>query len=719
MWCVREEALYFLSKNKCISSPGCSTQEGEASIKAEPTDAAQRPFNYDVVDVSSGFLTRIAYKKKVKSSKLDGLLERRVKQHVIEERQRQQVSASKPKTPALVPPASAPAPSTPVRPRSPLKPHTLAQTQLALGNAVKVEEKSSTPQTPGLGEVRGGENEGESYTELSKTTEDTVAPLPFPGLDSTPKDTCSTGTGGDSASPQNQTTSLPQEPNADLLERTMGPKVTNSDTSGQEGLKLPEGETTAQGTHRSLEHQTASVASDVTKAVHIDNTGSEIPNLKFDSVRTATNVLDQKSGQNTSPFKPVQQNPEIFAHSGPGENGTGPAENQEIGQHKTKSISSPDSGPVSSLPQVNGNDGLGSESMLSNSVMGSNNGVLTNSPQPKVNSTVKLEEQGLVVSPKDRMQQKPLVNGDLTPVNNSTETGLKEPGLVSRVEGQSSISDQEYKPPIKITRLENNLDALGANTQSTQQHNSTSPVQTETKPSSVVKIIRMAPSPIPSAEESSLSDDFAEENSNSGTTEPLKTLITQVTTKSTTTTTTVVSTEMRTANTPSNACRETVSTTESSAVSTLKTMTKTTVTKICSPGLDGQSDDSQSEMVKQEQRTVLLASVSKSTTDTDGKTSVTSVAVSQEDSSSTKDHVRLLKFSRTKKTRSGTALPSYRKFVTKSSRKSIFVLPYDNLKVLARRGGFREVPVFSYNAKPALDIWPYPSPRPTFGITWR
>nr|XP_019939674.1 PREDICTED: nucleosome-remodeling factor subunit BPTF isoform X3 [Paralichthys olivaceus] len=691
----------------------CSTQEDKASVKVEPTDDSQRPFNYDVVDVSNGFLTRIAYKKKVKSSKLDGLLERRVKQHVIEEKQRQQVSASKLKTPAPVPPVSqvsAPAPSTPVRPRSPLKPHTLAQTQLALGNVLKVEEKSFTPQTPG----RGGENEGESYTELSKTTEDTVTPLPFAGLGSTPKDSCSTGTGGDS--PQNKNTSLPQETNADFLGRTKGPKETILDISGQEAVKLPEGETTAQRTHSSLEQQTASVASDVTKAVHIDNTGSEVPNLKLDSVRTSTSLLDQKSGQNTSPSKSVQQNP---AHSTAGENGTGPVENQEIGQHKTKSISSPDSAPVSPLPQVNGNDSLESESMLNNSVMSSNNGVLTNSPRPKVNSTGKMEEQELVASLKDSTQQKPLVNGDLTPVNNSTETGLKEPGLVSKVESNSSILDQEYKPPIKITRLENNLDALGANTQSTQQHNSTSPAENETNAGSVVKIIRMAPSPIPSAEESSLSDDFAEENSNSGTTDPLKTIITQVTTKSTTTTTTVVSTEMRTANVPSSACGETVSTTESSAVSTLKTMTKTTVTKICSPGLDGQSDDSQSEMVSQEQRTMLLASVSKSTTDSDGKTLVTSVAVSQEDSSSTKDHVRLLKFSRTKKTRSGTALPSYRKFVTKSNRKSIFVLPHDNLKVLARRGGFREVPVFSYNAKPALDIWPYPSPRPTFGITWR
>uniref|UniRef100_A0A3Q3GGT5 Bromodomain PHD finger transcription factor n=1 Tax=Labrus bergylta TaxID=56723 RepID=A0A3Q3GGT5_9LABR len=86
---------------------------------------------------------------------------------------------------------------------------------------------------------------------------------------------------------------------------------------------------------------------------------------------------------------------------------------------------------------------------------------------------------------------------------------------------------------------------------------------------------------------------------------------------------------------------------------------------------------------------------------------------------STRDRVSLLKFSKSKKTRSGTALPSYRKFVTKSSKKSIFILPNDDLKRLARRSGIREVPIFNYNAKPALDIWPYPSPRPTFSITWR
>ncbi|KAK2833852.1 hypothetical protein Q5P01_017741 [Channa striata] len=100
-----------------------------------------------------------------------------------------------------------------------------------------------------------------------------------------------------------------------------------------------------------------------------------------------------------------------------------------------------------------------------------------------------------------------------------------------------------------------------------------------------------------------------------------------------------------------------------------------------------------------------------------GSNTASSMTISKE--YSTRDRVSLLRFSKSKKARSGTALPSYRKFVTKSSKKSIFVLPNDDLKRLARRAGFREVPIFNYSAKPALDIWPYPSPRPTFGITWR
>lgn len=551
-------------------------------------------------------------------------------------------------------------------------------------------EKSST--IPSLREA-GGLQEGESAAELSNTP-------PSPVSGSTLKDSCNTRTGENSDS--QQSTSLLQE----TEERTTGPKETSAESLGQEGdVKEAEGG----GIQSSSEQQTVCVASNVTKAEHTE---------KADSVRTLCSIVDQKTSPSTSHFKPIEQNAESESsvHSDTEENGLGPENRdslQSIAHNGT--VSDGPSKPVSPLPQVNGNDGLESDNIVSNSVMNLNNGVLTD--RPKLNSIGKVEVQKLSVSLKDSTQQKPLVNGDLTPVNNRVVMKEKDPCLDSEVEERVTMSDQDYKPPVKLTRLDNNMGSVGS-TLSPLQNNSTSAFNAvETKPTPVVKIIRMAPSPILSAEESSLSDDFAEENSNSGSTEQFKTIVTQVTTTSTTTT--FISTEMR--KVPLKASRELkhpVVTTESSAVSTLSTMTKTTVTKISSSALDSQSEDSQSEVVLQEQETTQSACIYESTTDTGG-TTTTSVAVSQEDSSSTKGRVRLLKFSRTKKTRSDTALPSYRKFVTKSSRRSIFVLPHDDVKVLARRGGFREVPVFSYNAKPAQDIWPYPSPRPTFGITWR
>ncbi|XP_069511125.1 nucleosome-remodeling factor subunit BPTF isoform X2 [Ambystoma mexicanum] len=150
---------------------------------------------------------------------------------------------------------------------------------------------------------------------------------------------------------------------------------------------------------------------------------------------------------------------------------------------------------------------------------------------------------------------------------------------------------------------------------------------------------------------------------------------------------------------------------ENSAVSTVTTTT-TTVTTVTTPV----SSSNSVFTVKENCKTVVTTTVTDLLTSSAG-TLVTSMTVSKE--YSTKDKVRLMKFSKPKKTRSGTALPSYRKFATKSSKKSIFVLPNDDLKKLSRKGGIREVPYFNYNAKPAFDIWPYPSPRPTFGITWR
>uniref|UniRef100_A0A8C6KSJ4 Bromodomain PHD finger transcription factor n=1 Tax=Nothobranchius furzeri TaxID=105023 RepID=A0A8C6KSJ4_NOTFU len=682
---IKEEELDEKEEKKesTVESP-TKMEQDKATLKEEE-DASQRPFNYDVVDVSKGFLTRIAYKRKVKTSKLDGLLERRVKQQLIEEGRRQQLSASKPPgSPAVS--SLVPALSTPVRPRSPLRPHALARTQLTLEGAVKVEETPYAP--PPESDEAGG-----NTVRLPK------APPP-PVSDSTPTGSCNTGAGENSGLPLDQTTSMHQE----LEERTTRLKETSSEGLDQEAVRLSDvSKSESAEVGSSLKQLIASVTSNVTRAERAGNAGS-------DFVKTHCSV--QKIGENTFHFKPVEKNPETVSSglSGSEGNGLGPEQNQvstqDFGYNGT--VSEGTSKPVSPLPQVNGNDGLESERVLS-----LNNGVLTDRPQPQLNNIGKAEEPKMAVSLKDGSQQKPFVNGDSAPVNDIV--AVKEPSLDSDVEGKVTMLDQDYEPSTKMTKLE--TDPVGARC-ILQNHNSSAFNTMKPKSVPVVKIIRMAPSPVPSAEESSLSDDFNDENSNSGSTEPFRTIVTQVTSTSTTT---VVSTEMKISKVPLKASSEStspVASMEASAVSTLSTMTKTTVTKICSSGLDGPLD-SQSGLVTREQRTTQSACFLESATDTRGKTTISSVAGSQEECSSTKGCVRLLKFSRMKKMRSDTALPSYRKFVTKSSRRSIFVLPHDDLKVLARRGGFREVPVFSYNAKPAQDIWPYPSPRPTFGITWR
>lgn len=632
-------------------------------MKEETSDGTPQPFNYDVVDVSKGFLTRIPYKKKVKPSKLDGLLERRIKQHIIEERQRQRISlSSNPHTPKSI--ASAPTLilTTPVRPAP-----TLAPTQLVLGNAVKSEvegplnSKSSSSEESTVSVVK--ETNG---TEVSKPPEGATPVMASPAPASTLKDNHSASTDNNSLSPGSKIPSMPHESVADLVERTTDPLGNNLDNFGQEGLKVPKVEgTTVEG---------------------ICQAGLE--NIKLED-RASAGVSGQESSWDTSPTKTDLSS----GRSGTEENGTGSLENAGDGQ--VESTGDRALRKLSTLLQVNGNNGLLSDSAGSNSV-GSNN-CMSDSLQSRTNRVNKISDG-------DIAQQRPLVNGDAEPVKESKD-------VVSKAAFDDKISspDLDYLPPVKILRVDNNIELIGPEPHITRQPRAT-------KASTAVKIIRMPPSPIPLAEESSMSDDFAEESC--GPAESRKTILTQVTTTSTTTATTTVVVRVVKSPAPADSVTtSTVSTAECSAVSTLTTMTKTSMTKICCSGPDSHAELSQSEeLVTQEQKTAIAAAtVNKSLT-----TPVSSVnLLSQNDTSSTKGRVRLLKFSRTKKTRSDTALPSYCKFVTKSNRKSIFVLQHEDLKVLGRRGGFREVPIFSYNAKPAWDIWPYPSPRPTFGITWR
>ncbi|XP_067914584.1 nucleosome-remodeling factor subunit BPTF isoform X5 [Heterodontus francisci] len=230
---------------------------------------------------------------------------------------------------------------------------------------------------------------------------------------------------------------------------------------------------------------------------------------------------------------------------------------------------------------------------------------------------------------------------------------------------------------------------------------------------------KAASPPLISVADSTLSKSFSEQNGIQSESEVggisgdhgVKTVITKMTT-----TTTTISTESKTvvsvaeASSPQSNIPSVTSCIKNCAVSSTTTTT-TTFTKVTSPKLDNTVD-----AVTVTEKTVVTTTVTDCVA-TPGGMSTTTMTVSKE--YSTKDKVKLMRFCRPKKTRSGTALPSYRKFITKSSKKSIFVLPNDDLRKLARRSGIREVPGFNYNAKPALDIWPYPSPRPTFGIAWR
>lgn len=348
--------------------------------------------------------------------------------------------------------------------------------------------------------------------------------------------------------------------------------------------------------------------------------------------------------------------------------------------------------------------------------------------EPKVNNINKsIPEHEIKPLTFKESSVKPFMNGDIM-VEDTKDKNNVDPK--SRLESSPEFESGEgLQPPDEVPKQKTEENQLHperstfVGTASVPTHtvckenNLTS--ETESMETEAIEDKKVAPSPVTSCEESSLSSDFADQNGvqtykmeNINGDSKIKTVITEVTT-----TTSTVSTESKTvfkvAETVASNNEKTtvVSSTENCAISTVTTTT--TVTKFTTPATDSNIDVIS---VQEHSKTVVTTTVTDSLTTPEG-TLVTSMTVSKE--YSTKDKVKLMKFARPKKTRSGTALPSYRKFVTKSSKKSIFVLPNDDLKKLARKGGIREVPYFNYNAKPALDIWPYPSPRPTFGITWR
>lgn len=608
----------FAVNNKSTPSPLKNDQyvKGE-SIDCEDSKvgAAVQPqtsIEDDVVNVSQGFQQRTAYKKKGKGSKLDGLLDRRVKQFALEERQRmeklKQVPASKPTT----------------------------------ENETKNQEKIR----PSLSQEH--KTEGPSL-EVAKTDK-TANPI-----------------------------LKEKDPVVQKLEFNQDEQEIHGSSLQTENLDVRLGSNVKTEAAASLAEKITS------EPEHKTGNGTLItnPELNGGSRKDLEGNLNLNSKMACPKFESTEKNNTSENSSSMGENG----------------LSIETALPV----HVNGRDGL----------VDSPPATLTNNINPKEMKPGK-EEEAKTLSSKEPINS--LMNGDLA------QDGQNEKAQ-SNEETQMDKSNSEHLPSQKVAKLDSDIEGIADSTISSSPSqlslaetvksdglgNSTkvSPMETEE-----AKLKILSSSPILSMEESSLSSDVAENSTNSGS--GVKTLITQVTTSTTTTTT--VSTESHTvealglpnSNSSSKACSPESKVESTMSVSTFSTTTTTTVTKLTNPTIGAK--------VTEQSKTIVTA------TYTDAKsassnTSVTSVTLSKE--YSTRGRVRLLKFSRCKKTRSGTALPSYRKFVTKSSKKSIFVLPNDDLKKLARRAGIREVPVFNYNAKPALDIWPYPSPRPTFGITWR
>lgn len=616
----------FAENIKSVPSP----LKNDQSLKGEPVDREESKVSVavpprasigdDVVNVSQGFQLRTAYKKKGKGSKLDGLLERRVKQFALEERQRLEklklVAASKPTT----------------------------------ENGTKNQEKTCPSLTQEVKTV------GPSF-EATKTV---------------------------------------------LSYKAANPVVKEKDPVVQK-LEFDQDEQVTHGSSEQTENDVRSGS----------NVKTEAAASLAEQERKVAPEPEHKTGNGT-----LIKNAEL--------NG-GSCKDLEGNLNLTSKVACPKfEGPEKDISENSssmGENGLSIETTLPVHVNGRDGSM--DSPPTNLTNNINLKEmkQGEVEETKTLPSKDPvksLMNGDLTQNSQNDKAQANE-------ENQMEKPHLEYLPSQKVARLDSSTEGIADSTSSSSP-SQLSPAETvksdglgcSTKVSPMeteeAKLKTLSPSPILSTEESSLSSDVAENSTNSGS--GIKSIITQVTT--TTTTTTTVSTESHTVKasslpdgTSNSKASSTLTSAESKVESTMSrstfsTTTTTTVTQVTNPTLGAK--------VTEQSKTIVMATFTGAKS-APSSTSVTSVTLSKE--YSTRERVRLLKFSRCKKTRSGTALPSYRKFVTKSSKKSIFVLPNDDLKKLARRAGIREVPIFNYNAKPALDIWPYPSPRPTFGITWR
>lgn len=736
--------------------------EIDDDVKTESHINCQEISQVDVVNVSEGFHLRTSYKKKIKSSKLDGLLERRIKQFTLEEKQRLEKikleggikGAGKTSTSSLKSLSESPVikkvkegcqrdllkqePSSnasndksehfiqecsesdssilgigdPDHTTSKLYPkdqmledvssqsqETDCQKQNSVGN--NMDERLSEPASKGF-EPRKIKTKGSDFLidDFKIASADEIGTLTSKNKKPHSQQNNNTIV-SPSHSPLFPSASKNTDREISSLSKAMDFEYNSTLENSSDTISIQDSEEDmiVQNSNDSVSEQF------ITQEQGIE--GMEPLKCDFVSTGKCDDRLQGKitdtNGRKTSQEQKLEDRPvnkcidQINLKSSPDKKNNENRESEKKGQK-------------ASTFQINGKDNkpkVYSKGECLKEI--SETKVVSGDVEPKVNNINKAipEKDSKSLTVKESV--KPFMNGDVIMEDFNEKNNLETKSCSLR----SSGSERDYQDGLETLPFTRERERAQTTTlPPCPESSAVSQVEDMEIETSEVK--KVSPSPITSEEESNLSNDFIDENSlptnkdeNVNGDFKRKTVITEVTT-----TTSTVATESKTVIKVAKGDKQTlVSSTENCAKSTVTTTT-TTVMKLSTPS-PGSSVDIIS--VKEQKKTVVTTTVTDSLT-TAGGTLVTSMTVSKE--YSTRDKVKLMKFSRPKKTRSGTALPSYRKFLTKSSKKSIFVLPNDDLKKLARKGGIREVPYFNYNAKPALDIWPYPSPRPTFGITW-
>ncbi|XP_075701789.1 nucleosome-remodeling factor subunit BPTF isoform X2 [Rhinoderma darwinii] len=640
----------------------------EESMEVDAPSVKEETFpDADLINVGLGFQMRTWYKKVVKTSRLDVLLERREKQFTYEEKQRLE--------------------------------------RLKLGSAAK---ESVSERHSGLPDRGKPQNENQLDSVARKLNmddndeDDDVSSDPTGQKQDSPgQDTgksSSSCSGEDPGNSAQNIRSIAESGGRDGRQSLSSQSNDTADTTSPTKEETPRVAEKLQGVRGS--HSQAEEKSDHTGDQGLPNANEDKPRPKLVNDKSVlpkgaaerdVSLQDSKNEQKSDPaaqrMDVAQQDASSDLQMDRTERSTNGDQDRTIPSNNCTDGHKKKAKPQALTPQVNGKD------VFPKKVHDLCDDRTLQEIEPKVNNVSKsLCEHGAKV--KDPAV-KPFMNGDVNVEEEEEKNG------VPASQGKDSETAEEEGPAQNWTEETPSCQGrdLGASQPLCSRTNPIDGAEgTQSKEPE-----KSVSSPVTSGEESSLSNDSIEQNNVSGEAK-IQTVVTEVTT-----TTSTVLTSRTVLDVCGKSSKQEVSSSENTSVSTTTT---TKVTKIASP----HPSEEGLVAIEEQSKTVVTATVSDSTTTPSGTVS-SSMTVSKE--YSTKDRVRLVKFNKAKKSRSGTALPSYRKFVTKSNKKSIFVLPTDDLKKLSRRGGIREVPCFSYNAKPVHDIWPYPSPRPTFGITWR